>query len=52
MKSLPVILVVMMLAGCAGMGTSGGNSMSGSDSSIQQWNRDHHNDPSDIYFGG
>jgi len=52
MKTLPVILVIMMLAGCAGTGMSGGGSgMSGSDSSLQQWNKDHHTDPSDPYFG-
>lgn len=54
MKTLPVILAIVMLAGCAGMGTSGGSygMSSGSESSIQQWNMDHHADPSDIYFGG
>lgn len=54
MKTLPAILVVMMLVGCAGMGTGGdaGASGSSSGSSIEQWNKEHHNDPSDIYFGG
>lgn len=55
MKTLPAILVVMMLVGCAGMGTGGGADAGGSSSgssSIEQWNKEHHNDPSDIYFGG
>lgn len=53
MKTLPVILAIMMLAGCSSTGMSGGGyGMSGSDSSIQQWNKDHHVDPSDTYFGG
>lgn len=51
MKTLLLsILAALMLVGCAGMGTSGDSGMRGANS-IEQWNKDHHNDPSDTYFG-
>jgi hypothetical protein len=53
MKSLPAILIGLLLAGCAGMDTSGGAGRSGVGASNQSMNDMHrYADPSYIYFGG
>ncbi|HVK93651.1 MAG TPA: hypothetical protein VM571_02875 [Noviherbaspirillum sp.] len=49
MKTWIGILVVMLLAGCAGMDTSGGTNGTGS---VNQTDINRHDDPSDPYFGG
>ena len=59
MKTLPVILVTLILTGCAGMGTSGGTM--GHSGTSSQWDSNQANDPNglhrhanpdSIYFGG
>lgn len=54
MKTLSAMLVVLILAGCSGMTTSGGASQRGAASGTQWEMQDdptRHNNPSDIYFG-
>ncbi len=60
MKTLPVILVTLILTGCAGMGTSGGTM--GHSGTSSQWDSTQgrnpnldpnlHNPAEGIYFGG
>lgn len=56
MKVLSMILAVLLLASCAGMGDTSGagtarEGVSGP-GSTDQMNINRHDDPSDIYFGG
>ncbi|MGH8809065.1 MAG: hypothetical protein ACREX0_14430 [Noviherbaspirillum sp.] len=52
MKSLSIMLVVMILAGCATSTGTSGASGTGGVSSSDQMNINRHDDPRDIYFGG